>query len=137
MKALLVFVFSTLQITSSYAAGPAISSDYLLGKWSSGGKAGCASDQATHVVFHDNHTLEAGQGRTINTVGFWDVARNKVILHLLVAPSRTQNAHPFFQQSYHYEYMAPTVLGVGEDGLEFTHDIGVDAGSKRTLTRCR
>ena len=137
MKVVLTFIFTILQITTSYAAEDAISGDYLLGKWSSGGKAGCASDMATHVVFHNNHTLESGQGKTVGTVGYWDVAQNRVILHLLVAPSQTRDAHPFFQQSYHYQYMAPTVVGVKADSFDFTHDIGVDAGNRRTLTRCR
>ena len=137
MKAILIFIFSILQITTLYAAENVFSSDYLLGKWSSGGKAGCASDQATHVVFHDNHTLKAGQGKTVSTVGFWNVVQDRIILHLLVAPSSTQDAHPFFQQSYHYQYMAPTVLGAKADSIDFTHDIGVDARQSKTLTRCR
>ena len=137
MKAILIFIVSILQVAALHAAENAISSDYLLGKWSSGGKAGCASDQATHVVFHDNHTLKAGQGKTVSTVGYWDVAKDRIILHLLVAPSQTQDAHPFFQQSYHYQYMAPTALGVKADSIDFTHDIVIDAGNRKTLTRCR
>jgi len=137
MKAILIFIVSILQVAALHAAENAISSDYLLGKWSSGGKAGCASDQATHVVFHDNHTLKAGQGKTVNTVGFWNVVQDRIILHLLIAPSQTQEAHPFFQHSYHYQHMAPTVLGAKADSIDFTHDIGVDARQSRTLTRCR
>lgn len=137
MKALLTFIISFLQVTTLYAAENVIPSDYLPGKWSSAGKAGCASDKATYVVFHDNHTLEAGQGKTVSTVGYWDVAKDRIILHLLVAPSQTQDAHPFFQQSYHYQYMAPTALGVKADSIDFTHDIVIDAGNRKTLTRCR
>lgn len=137
MKAILIFIMPFLHITTLYAAENMISSDYLYGKWSSGGKAGCVSDKATHVVFHNNHTLEAGLGKTVSAVGYWDVAPDRIIMHMLAAPSRTQEAHPFFQQSYYYKYMAPTVLAVKADSFDFTQDTVVNAGTNTTLTRCR
>lgn len=137
MKAILIFIIPFLQVATLHAAENVIPSDYMVGKWSSGGKAGCSSSQATKVIFHDNHTLEVGQGKTVSTIGYWSVAQDRIILHMLVAPSQTQDAHPFFQQSYHYQYMAPTVLGIKADSIDFTHDIGVGAGKRKTLTRCR
>ena len=137
MKAILTLIIPFLQITTLYAADRVITSDYLLGRWSPEGKAGCASGRATHVVFHANGTLEAGRGRTVSTVGFWNVAKDRVVLHLLVAPSDERDAHPFYQQSYHYQYMAPTVLAVNPNSIEFTKDTGFGAGNRSTLTRCR
>ena len=137
MKTILTFIISFLLITVSYAAENVISGDYLLGKWSPAGKAGCSSDRAPYVVFDDSHTLAAGQGKDINTVGFWDVVKDRIILHVLVSPGNQRDSHPFFQQSYHYQYKAPTVLGVRANSFDVTHDVGVDARSMKTMTRCR
>ena len=135
MKAMLTFLVPCLLITTSYAAE--ISSDYLIGKWSPAGKAGCMSDKGPYVVFDDSHTLAAGEGKTVNTVGFWDVARDRVVLHLLVSPGRTRDAHPFFKQSYHYQYKAATVMAVSANSFDYSDDISVDARSRNTMTRCR
>ena len=106
----------------------------MVGKWSTGGLTGCSSDQDTYVVFHGNQTLEAGKGEAVGTVGFWLIDNDRVVLHMLVAPSPGREAHPFFQQNYYYQNMSPKILAVRPDSIDYIHD--TEAGIKKTVTRC-
>jgi hypothetical protein len=137
MKSVLVFIALVSQAGIAFAAEKALSDEYLKGRWTTDGKAGCTSDQATYVVFDTNHTLQAGKGESVSTVGFWQIGGDRVIVHLLVSPEPGREAHPFFQQNYHYQYMSPKILAIRSDGIDYTYDTGVEAGNKRTLTRCR
>jgi len=140
LKTIAFFIALTLQGATSLAAEAVLSSDYLQGKWSEGGKQGCASERAGYVIFHNNRTLEAGYGQTVSAVGFWELGEGTVTLHLLVSPSTTTTSgggHPFYQQRYYYQYMSPKMLSLQADSFEYTHDTGAQAGEKTTLTRCQ
>ena len=136
-KSALFFVLSLLSATNSFAAPAVVSGDYLEGKWSESGTQGCTSDQATYVIFNSNRTLQAGHGKKISAVGFWEPGDDVVILHLLVSPSGVGGGHPFYQKKYYYQYMAPRLLSMQADKFEYTFDSGRQVGEKRTLTRCR
>ena len=137
-KTALFLIASTLQATNSFAAQAVISAEYLEGKWSESGTQGCASDQAAYVIFNENRTLQAGNGKKISAVGFWEPGEDTVILHLLMSPSGVgSSGHPFYQKRYYYQYMSPKMLSIQADKFQYTFDTGVQAGEKRTLTRCR
>lgn len=137
IKTGLLFTALALPGATSLAAEALLSSDYLQGKWSESGKQGCTSGQAGYVIFHNNRTLEAGRGQTVSAVGFWEPGEDTVTLHLLVSPASGGAGHPFYQKRYHYQYMSPKMLGIQSDSFDYTHDTGVQAGEKRTLTRCQ
>lgn len=137
MKEKLIFIALMLQTAIAFSGETLLSDEYILGKWSTDGKAGCTSDEATNVTFHDNHTLESGKGGAVTTLGFWHIGDGKVIVHLLVSPTPGRESHPFFQQNYYYQYMAPTLVDIKPDSIDYTHDTGVEAGVTKTLTRCR
>lgn len=136
-KLLPAFLVLALQSANAFSAEGTLSNEYLQGKWTSGGKDACTSGNASYVIFHQNHTLEAGRGGSVSTVGFWELADEQVLLHLLVAPSPGREAHPFYQGRYYYQHMSPKVLGMQADSIEFTHDTGALSGQAQTLTRCR
>ena len=136
LKTIAFFIALTLQGATSLAAEAVLSSDYLQGKWSEKGNQGCTSDHAGYVVFNNNGTLQAGHGKTIRAVGFWELNDGAVTLHMLVSPSGG-GGHPFYQQRYYYQYLSPKMLGLQADSFEYTQDTGAQAGEKRTLTRCQ
>ena len=136
IKTALFFIVLTLQGATLFAAEAVLSSDYLQGKWSESGKQGCTSEHAGYVMFHNNRILEVGRGKTVSAVGFWELGEDTVTLHLLVSPSGG-GEHPFYQKRYYYQYMSPKMLSIQSDRFDYTHDTGVQAGEKRTLTRCQ
>lgn len=136
-KTPLFLILSMLQAATSLAAETVLSGDYLQGKWSESGTQGCTSDQASYVIFSNNRTLQAGHGKTVSAVGFWELAEGTVKLHLLVRPSSGGGGHPFYQRRYYYQHMSPKMLSIESDKFDYTHDTGVQAGEKRTLTRCQ
>jgi len=137
IKTVLLVIALMLQAATSLAAEAVLSGDYLLGKWSEGGKQGCTSEIADYVIFHNNRTLEAGHGQTVNAVGFWELREGTVTLHLLISPASGGGGHPFYQKRYYYQYMSPKMLSINSDSFDYTHDTAVQAGDKRTLTRCQ
>ena len=137
IKSALAVLVLVLQVTKAFGAQAVLSDDYLLGKWSTGEIDDCTSDQVTYVLFRDTHTLEAGKGKSVDTVGFWHIANDRVIAHLLVSPSPGRESHPFFQDKYHYQYRAPKVLEVQPDRVVYTHDADIPQGNRMALTRCK
>lgn len=133
-----LFVMMVLVHGASAVADEAkLSVDYLAGKWSTGGKDACASDQADYVIFRENGTVEAGHGKMINALGFWKLTDDTIAVHLLISPAGGGTPHPFYQKRYHYQYMFPKVLTVTPDAIDYTLDTNVLSGVQQTLTRCR
>ncbi len=124
-----------LQIPTALAQELEPSPAYLAGTWSMSGSEGCGS--ANYVLFRENRTLELGTGKAADITGFWELNKNTIILHMLVAPRGGNSQHPFYQDSYFYQYRAAQVLGTRRD----TFDVSVGAqpaqGEQYTLTRCR
>lgn len=112
-----------------------LSSDYLQGKWGENAKQGCTSDHTGYVIFHNNRTWR--HAKTVSAAGFWELGEGTVTLRLLVSPAGGGGGHPFYQKRYYYQYMSPKMLGIKSDSFDYTHDTGVQAGEKRTLTRCQ
>jgi hypothetical protein len=123
---------------SSLAADTLLTPDYLIGSWSLNGKAGCGSPDARYVLFRDNGTVEVGEGNAVARVGFWKIVDDTIVGHTLTAPLEHEEYHPFFQDSYRYEYMAPRVVQTEADAFAVT--IGSDIEKQKeqyTLTRCK
>ena len=137
IKTVLLFIVLSLQGTTSFAAEAALSSDYLERKWSNGGKEGCTSDLAGYVIFHNNRVVQAGIGKSVRAVGFWELSDDTVIMHLLVSPRNRKKEHPFYQEKYHYQYMAPKILRIQSDNFDYTIESAAQAGEKKMLTRCQ
>ena len=137
IKTVLLFIVLSLQGTTSFAAEAALSSDYLEGKWSDGGKEGCTSDLAGYVIFHNNRVVQAGIGKSVRAVGFWELSDDTVIMHLLVSPRSGKGGHPFYQERYHYQYMTPKILRIQSDSFDYTIESAAQAGEKKMLTRCQ
>lgn len=119
------------------AESVSLSAAYLQGLWSLDGKEGCTSEAARHVLFRDNGTLEISRGKQASRVGFWEIANdNTIIGHTLSAPSQHEEYHPFFRNTYRYEYMSPQVVTVEQDS--FTVMVGTDLEKENyTLIRCK
>lgn len=121
----------------SFGEDFAISADYLQGSWSFDGKGGCGSTDARYLVFRKNGTLEVGQGEQAQRVGFWTIIDNAIVANTLTAPNVAEDYHPFFRDSYRYEYVAPRVVRAAPD--TFTVIMGSDLEKEKqevTLTRC-
>ena len=134
----LIFTAALLSF-ESLAAGAGntqISPDYLQGKWSLDGKDGCTSDASKYVLFRNNGTVEVGQGSRVTRVGFWKMTSdNTIVGHTLTSPTHHEDYHPFFRDSYRYEYMSPQVVSAEQDTFSVT--IGSDLEKKTvTLVRC-
>jgi len=59
------------------------------------------------------------------------------VANTLTKPAERENYHPFFGDSYRYEYVTPTVVKAEKDA--FTLSIGSDLEKEKrevTLTRC-
>jgi hypothetical protein len=111
--------------------------DYLRGTWSLDGKAGCGSSNARYVMFRNNGTLEVGQGGEVRRVGFWHLVEDAIVANTLTAPNVDADYHPFFRDSYRYEYVAPRVVRTEADS--FAVVIGSDLEKEKQqvmLTRC-
>jgi hypothetical protein len=131
---LALLVLLSLQIPTTLAQEVKLSPEYLAGTWSMSGSEGCGN--ADYVLFRGNRTLELGSGKTAGIVGFWELNNDTIILHMLVAP-RSGNTHPFYQDSYFYQYRAAQVLAARADALDFSIGAQATQGQQYTLTRCR
>lgn len=123
---------------ASLADDATLTPDYLVGSWSLDGKAGCSSANARYVLFRDNGTVEVGQDNEVARVGFWKIADDTIVAHTLVAPQEHEEYHPFFQDNYRYEYIAPRVAKTEPDALTVT--VGSDIEKQKSqhiLTRCK
>lgn len=130
-------VVAVLQSAASVSGEVALRPDYLYGTWSLDGKSGCGSATAEYVLFRKNGTLEVGQGARINRVGFWKLVNDTIVANTLTAPMENGQSHPFFGDSYRYEYVAPKILNADEGA--FSVSIGSDLEKEKrmvTLTRC-
>jgi hypothetical protein len=132
---LALLVLLALQIPTTLAQEVELSPAYLAGTWSLSGSEGCGS--ANYVLFRDNHTLELGTGKTAGITGFWELNKNTIILHMLVAPRGGNSSHPFYQDSYFYQYRAAQVLGTQRDSFDVSVGAQPAQGEQYTLTRCR
>jgi hypothetical protein len=135
-KLLVTAVVLSFQSVSVYAGDALISVDYLQGRWSLDGKEGCASAASKYVLFRNNGTVEVGRGDQVTRVGFWTITSDNIIVgHTLTAPTHHEDYHPFFRDSYRYEYMSPQVVNTEQD--EFSVAIGSDLEKKTVkLNRC-
>jgi len=136
-RAVVVFTLAAMQSAASFAGEVTISPEYFHGMWSLGGKAGCGSSNVDYVLFRQNGTLEVGQGGRVHRIGFWTTVNDTLVANTLTAPLETEESHPFFGDSYRYEYVAPKIVGAEQD--TFTVSIGSDLEKekrKATLTRC-
>lgn len=134
---LALMVLLAFQASASFGEDVAVSADYLHGTWSLNGKEGCGSSDARYVLFRKNGTLEVGQGEQVQRVGFWHIVNDAIVANTLMAPNVAEDYHPFFRDSYRYEYFAPRVVHA-EPGA-FSVLIGSDLEKNReqvTLTRC-
>ncbi len=124
-----------LQIPAALAQEVELSPAYLAGTWSMSGSEGCGS--ADYVLFRENRTLELGTGKAAGITGFWELNKNTIILHMLVAPRGGNSQHPFYQDSYFYQYRAAQVLGTRPDAFDVSVGAQPAQGEQYTLTRCR
>ena len=123
-----------LQIPTALAQEVKLSPAYLAGTWSMSGSEGCGS--ANYVLFRGNRTLEMGTGKAAGITGFWELNKDTIILHMLVAPRGGNSQHPFYQDSYFYQYRAAQVLGVRGDAFDVSVGAQPAQGEQYTLTRC-
>lgn len=120
---------------AAQASDEQVSADYLEGKWSLDGKEGCNTATSKYVLFRKNGTAEVGRGDQATRVGFWKVMNNTIIGHTLTAPTQREDYHPFFRDSYRYEYMSPQITSVEQNTLSVT--VGSDLDKETfTMTRC-
>jgi hypothetical protein len=136
-RAVVVFILMAVQSAASFAGELVISPEYLNGKWSLTGKAGCGSSNADYVLFRQNGTLEVMQGGRINRIGFWKTVNDTIVANTLTAPIETEETYPFFGDSYRYDYVSSKVVNAEQD--TFTVSMGSDLEKekrKATLTRC-
>jgi hypothetical protein len=129
-----MFLFAFLAATGS-AAEVKVSSDYLEGKWVLGEKQGCGSSEADYLIMRRNGAVEMGQGETVKILGFWELDKDTLTLHMLVSPKATKAQNPFYRESYHYQYIAAQVLETRQDAFDVFTGTDVE-GVKHTLTRC-
>ena len=132
---LALLVLLALQIPMSHAQEVELSPAYLAGTWSLSGSEGCG--RANYVLFRDNRTLELGTGTTADITGFWELNKDAIVLHMLVAPRCGNSPHPFYQDSYFYQYRAAQVLAIRRDSFDVSVGGQPAQGEQYTLTRCR
>jgi hypothetical protein len=130
----LLFLLS-LQISTSLAQQAELSPAYLAGTWSMGGSEGCGS--ADYVLLRENGTLELGTGKAAGVTGFWELNKDTIILHMLVSPKAADNRHPFYQNTYFYQYRYAQVLTTRADAFDVSVGAQQTPGEQYTLTRCR
>jgi len=135
-KLFVTAVVLSLQSVAAFADSELVSADYLQGKWSLDGKEACTTAVSKYVLFRKNGTVEVGRGDLVTRVGFWKItSQNTIVGHTLTAPTQHEDYHPFFRDSYRYEYMSPQVVTTEQD--VFSVSIGSDLEKKVvTLTRC-
>lgn len=132
---LTLLILLSLQIPTALAQEVELSPAYLAGTWSMSGSEGCGS--ADYVLFRENRTLELGTGKAAGITGFWELNKDTIVLHMLVAPRGGNTQHPFYQDSYFYQYRAAQVLATRADAFDVSVGTQQAQGEKYTLTRCR
>jgi hypothetical protein len=129
---LLVFVISNGQVLAEDAN---ISFDNLKGKWVKGGKENCNSSASEYVLLRGNGVVELGRGNSPRTVGFWELSKNVITLHMLIAPSEADNSNVFYKGRYSYSYLTAEVLEASEGAIEIVTGTTGDI-QRQTLARC-
>jgi hypothetical protein len=133
---LALLLFTSLQMSNATADEMKLSAAYLVGHWSLAGSQGCQDKTSHYLRVRQNGTLEIGSGNGVWGTGFWELNREAIILHMLVAPTGGHPDHPFYQGNYHYQYRTVQVLGMRPDG--FDASVGTSAGGDQySLTRCK
>ena len=130
-----LLVLLSLHIPAALAEDAKLSPAYLAGKWSFGGSEGCSSGD--YALFRENGTLELGTGKTAGMSGFWLLRNDVIIVHMLVAPRGGDTRHPFYGDSYYYQYRTAQVLNTRPDAFDLSVGTQEAPGTKYTLTRCR
>ena len=131
------FVVLVFQSVVSHAGEITIPADYLYGRWSFDGKAGCGSSEAGYVLIRENGTLEVGRSGQVNRIGFWRVSGDTIVANTLTKPTERDPYNPFFGDTYRYEYVTRRVVKADRDS--FTVVMGSDLEKQKrqlVLTRC-
>ena len=135
MKQLLLLITAAILGGYSHAAEVSLTPADLSSKWVWGVKQDCGSGAIQYVTFQDNGTLEVGKGTVPGAVGFWSLKDNDLSVHLLVAPSESDDSNVFYKGRYTYSYVTAEVLEASESSIEII--TGTTGNTKRsTLSKC-
>ena len=134
-KLLIFLAIFSLACGASFAAEVTLAPADLNGKWVVGSKQDCGSSAGLNVTFRGDATVEIGRGTKPLSVGFWSINDTDITMHLLVAPSESDDSNVFYRGKYTYSYLTAEVLEARDDAIEII--TGTTGNTRRsTLTRC-
>jgi len=135
LRRLLFIGIFMLPGTPAIAAEVTLTTDYLVGRWTSHGKEACGSRAADYVIFRGNGVMEAGRGGEPKAVGFWSASGDELTVQLLVAPDESDTSNVFYRGRYTYSYLTATVLEAREDAFDMISGTTGDL-VRKTFTKC-
>ena len=112
--------------------------DYLAGTWEINSDGTCGKKDAEQLMLSKNATFDYGRRGKIESVGFWRIENDVVVLEMLTSPAYFQDiANELKDYTHHAIYslrMMP--LDMQQDSFNAVGVIN-DQMSKLALRRCR
>lgn len=118
------------------SAEVALGKDYLVGTWSLEGSDRCQTAGAENIAFRADDTLILGRGGPADAVGFFQIADNRLDLHVVASPHRIRGNLPQHEGIYGYGHLPVFLFDVEQDSFEAIVPFDGDV-RRRTAHRCK
>ena len=76
-----------LAASANIAFGQAVESDYLVGRWTPDGEAGCSDPNSAFMDLNDQGIIQTSRFGQLESVGLWELKDGLLYAHLLALPS--------------------------------------------------
>ena len=124
-----------LAASANIAFGQAMESDYLVGRWTPDGEAGCSDPNSAFMDLNDQGIIQTSRLGQVESVGFWELEDDLLYFHLLALPSfftdRIQK--PTDQLGYYKIRILPFNVEENEFDAAFSFE---DFLKRAELSRC-
>jgi hypothetical protein len=105
------------------AGAAALSDAYLVGTWSTGAVAACTDPNAERSVFRADGTFATERNGKAVAVGFWELADDKLAMHVLADNNTVPELDPL-DADYGYYVVRALVFDVADDTFRMVQSIG-------------
>jgi hypothetical protein len=134
---LAVPTFAVALISAAFAQDPTdeIPEGYLEGTWGVGGAEACGAEGTEHMTFNADGTFTTVQGGQPTAAGFWQLADDKLDLHMVSSPAFFDDQLQPFTGQYTYYYAQALLFDIADKAFRM---VAYMAGQLRgaNLSRC-
>ena len=114
-----------------------LSEDYLYGRWVID-EQNCSSPDSEYFEFRKNGTFESTRTGNAEIVGFWELNKDILTLHMVTSPAFFDDIHRAlagFKGQYNYFQVRMVIFNIRDEGFEAFGVLG-DEIKRATVVRC-